>query len=168
MKTSKRTHAHTPRTSDLINRTDWKISPPLAPSSPGAGSRAVARGGPSGSLTTSRRPFMQSRYYAPAAGAAAVAAAASHCPIHPILCSVERTMDQSKKEEGKRRWQRICVRLADNGRSRCRRSEFFSRLFIPFSLHAVLALHSDLVERRIQFRNEGYVVFLYFFIHKQR
>ena len=130
MKTSKRTHAHTPRTSDLINRTDWKISPPpsVPPSSPGAGSRAVARGRPSGSLTTSRRPFMQSRYYAPAAGAAAVAAA-SHCPIHPILCSVERTMDQSKKEEGKRRrrrWQRICVRLADNGRSRCRRYEFFS------------------------------------------
>ena len=55
-----------------------------------------------------RRPFMQSRYYAPAA-------AASHCPIHPILYSAERTsrptMDQSKKEEGKR-WRRIFVRLA--------------------------------------------------------
>ena len=47
-------------------------------------------------------------------------------------------------------------------------SSLLSRLFIPFSLHALLAMHSDIVERKIQFRNECFVVFLYFLIHKQR
>ena len=103
MKTSKRTQARRVRPTSSIGL----IGKSLPLCSPRRQSRCPSSSSSSSSLVwlidyrVSRRPrpFMQSRYYA----LAAVAAAASHCPIHPILYSVERTMDQSKKEEGKRR-----------------------------------------------------------------
>ena len=120
------------RTSNLINRTDWKISLSLSPPLPEAGAVAHRRRRSSGSLTTASRVVRARLCKADIMLPPPPPPLATVQYIPYCILSNEQANDGPKQKRGGKASsrRRIFVLLADNGRSvgRSRRRQ------VPFSL----------------------------------